>query len=552
MNKYYRTLDAILFLVLSYHLVLAPFTKVEESFNIQAIHDILNYGVFPQETVLSNYDHVEFPGVVPRTFIGSLFVAGVTKVFLLFNSLFGIEYFQGTQLELQKLVRAIVGISNVFSLIYLRESLNKVNFRDKKKNNKGVIGFWYTVLLISQYHLLYYSSRTLPNFLALPLVNYSVGKLITGDLSGLTWLAFTGIIFRLEVGVFAGIIAVVSAFFGQSDLIHSFIYLAAGAIIGGLLSAVVDSYFWGRVLIPELDAFVFNVVQGKSVNWGVEPFGAYFKKYLWQLFRPPIILLLTIPGLIGDPTDEGVVTAEKDKKVVPHPARYSLRILFISSVLYILAMSFQPHKEWRFIVYVVPIFTLQAANGLTNVSTKWSASLLNKILLLLMVGTIALSTIISLQIGYISSYNYPGGYALQYTNDYILHHNLTDVSVHIDVPACMTGVTRFGELHNVGVAYNKTEDLTPEQLTQFDLIITHHNKLTEPWKHLQTIDSFIGVNVNTLSKILSDREKLVQLLKTVASEVTIGKANTWLDLLRSTVVTGDYLHVYVNEKETSK
>jgi alpha-1,6-mannosyltransferase len=37
-------LDALIYVVAWAHVLLAPYTKVEESFNLHAIHDILLYG----------------------------------------------------------------------------------------------------------------------------------------------------------------------------------------------------------------------------------------------------------------------------------------------------------------------------------------------------------------------------------------------------------------------------------------------------------------------------------------------------------------------------
>ena len=66
------------------HLYCSPYTKVEESFNIQAIHDILSYGIpigDAADHVRKHYDHVAFPGSVPRTFVGALSVAGISWPF---------------------------------------------------------------------------------------------------------------------------------------------------------------------------------------------------------------------------------------------------------------------------------------------------------------------------------------------------------------------------------------------------------------------------------------------------------------------------------------
>lgn len=67
------------------HLVAAPYTKVEESFSIQATHDIITYGIpwhNSSHVLSSRYDHVEFPGSVPRTFVGALVLAGFSSPFI--------------------------------------------------------------------------------------------------------------------------------------------------------------------------------------------------------------------------------------------------------------------------------------------------------------------------------------------------------------------------------------------------------------------------------------------------------------------------------------
>ncbi|KAG6839417.1 hypothetical protein H0H87_000867, partial [Tephrocybe sp. NHM501043] len=75
-------LDLLVFFTACAHISLAPYTKVEESFNLHATHDVISYGMKPG--ALSNYDHNTFPGAVPRTFIGSVLLASSTQAFTSF------------------------------------------------------------------------------------------------------------------------------------------------------------------------------------------------------------------------------------------------------------------------------------------------------------------------------------------------------------------------------------------------------------------------------------------------------------------------------------
>ena len=79
----YASIPAVILL----HPLASPYTKVEESFHIQATHDILTYGIPSPlrlnrtaiaEKFQSEYDHFSFPGAVPRTFIGALALASAS------------------------------------------------------------------------------------------------------------------------------------------------------------------------------------------------------------------------------------------------------------------------------------------------------------------------------------------------------------------------------------------------------------------------------------------------------------------------------------------
>lgn len=133
------------------HLLVSPYTKVEESFNIQAVHDILVYGTphtDVSDRLFAAYDHLTFSGAVPRTFLGAVILAGLGQPII---ALVG---FQHAQL----VVRGLLGAANVAALLTFKNLL-------KKSHGQGVAAWW-VVLMASQFHINYYLSRTLPNMYA--------------------------------------------------------------------------------------------------------------------------------------------------------------------------------------------------------------------------------------------------------------------------------------------------------------------------------------------------------------------------------------------------
>ena len=126
-----------------FHLWVCPFTKVEESFNVQATHDLL----FKKE--LDYFDHLEFPGVVPRTFIGPIVISFLTRWALVFPI---------PKLTFLFLTRLILGTLLVQSISYLYRSIRKVY-------GSRVASFFY-LFTLCQFHTTFWMSRLLPNTFA--------------------------------------------------------------------------------------------------------------------------------------------------------------------------------------------------------------------------------------------------------------------------------------------------------------------------------------------------------------------------------------------------
>ncbi|KAE9981522.1 hypothetical protein EG328_011559 [Venturia inaequalis] len=479
------------------HLTLAPFTKVEESFNIQATHDIITYGVSASNRTAflrANYDHSEFPGSVPRTFVGACFLSGIARVLRFVATVKDGE-------DSQFLVRGILGLINAASLLSFRNAV--------AKTFGTTTGNWFVLLQASQFHVMYYASRTLPNMYAFALTNLGFGafvlamnppkaqsKLFHSRTIFLT--TFAGVIFRSELAVLVFTIATfVLAIHGPKSLTSVFdppgIIIPpgiGGAVLGLIATVSIDSYFWNQFPIwPEWSSFYYNTILGKSSDWGVSPWHFYFSNALSRLLLNPLSYLLLIPLALAQP-------ATRSRSIA----------LLLPSLGFVAIYSLLPHKEWRFIIYIIPALTAVSAIGASWIWTRRTKSILYRFLNLFLVSSIVASFIASSAFSLISSLNYPGGDAIVRLKG-LTYHEPGSQRIYVDNLACQTGVTRFLESRSISSntghrkwTFDKTENqtmlLSPTFWDQFDYAIVENVERTiGKWEVVDTINSFAGVQV---------------------------------------------------------
>ncbi|KAF2498382.1 hypothetical protein BU16DRAFT_292029 [Lophium mytilinum] len=483
------------------HLYYAPYTKVEESFNIQATHDILTHGIPSQDysrTLAIHFDHVSFPGSVPRTFVGALLLAGLSRPWIAFLS---------HSYQVQLLVRSILGLLNATSLILLGVAVQKAFGRPAR--------IWFTLLQASQFHVIYYASRTLPNMFAFALSTLALRSLLLAGSYpetnrsaskhhrlSLYLLTVAGVIFRSELAILLACITLYLLSWGKISITGTILPAGIGGVAIGLLSTVsIDSFFWQTFpLWPEWTGFYYNTIQGHSADWGTSPWHFYFLNALPRLLINPMTYIILIPLAIFNRTSR----------------QRSLDIT-IPSAGFVALYSFLPHKEWRFIIYIIPGLTAVAAAGASWIWTRRAKTTVYRLLSLGLVTSILTTFIISTVLLAVSSLNYPGGAALTKFHE-IAGHGSNGSWVHLDNLACQTGVTRFLERHDSSQSirssnlwnpvehprgkwlYDKTEDpsllLDPAFWCKFDYVLAERpEKVIGKWRILAVQYGFSGVRI---------------------------------------------------------
>lgn len=283
--------DLLLCVCIIAHIVLAPYTKVEESFNMQAMHDLLytekieevrtNQTPLKGERVrrfsvpddpnhqshtlllffflFLQYDHLEFSGVVPRSFFGPHLIVGLVRPWVrLFE---GLGMMTSSKAGAALMVRVCMGAVFIMTFRYLRSAFVR-KFREPKLSN--II----SILCCCQFHLLFYCSRPLANTFATFTINLALSYFVVSTIRfdqqtssssssnrslsskekyemyehevqrtsaagwSIVWFAVTCIFFRCDMILLAGCVIVTSFIGGWLDLKTFFKY--------GFLTSVVS------------------------------------------------------------------------------------------------------------------------------------------------------------------------------------------------------------------------------------------------------------------------------------------------------------------------
>lgn len=304
-------------------------------------------------------------------------------------------------------------------------------------------------------------------------------------------LTCSGIIFRSEIAILLAMQTLYLLSKRRTSMPNEVIPAGFfGVLIGLGVTVTIDSFFWQRFpLWPEWAGFYYNTIQGKSADWGVSPWHYYFVNAIPRLLLNPMSWTVCIPLALYNRA-----TSKTSQDIL------------VPLLAFVAVYSILPHKEWRFIIYIIPGLTAVAAAGASWIWTRRTKSLVYRFLSLGLVASTLASFAGSMALLYISTLNYPGGEALMRLQELVPTSQQAPLSVYMDNLSCQTGVTRFLERDSgTKFLYDKTEDeetlLDPAFWQQFDYVLSETpERIIGSWEVIETICGYAGVGLGKLDE----------------------------------------------------
>ncbi|KDN40872.1 glycosyltransferase family 22 protein [Tilletiaria anomala UBC 951] len=461
------------------HILYTPYTKIEEHFVLNAVHDNLAWGLLDGEQVRKHFEFFVFPDPVPHSFLGVQALSIAVYPFAVLGRWSGLIR---SSADVQITVRLVLGLLNAAAVFYFSEVVRQLGESpedEPKRLSKGTSesprrqdgSFARNLFLLLhglQFNFLFWAGRTTHNSLVLGPTLVALRWILISNkpwqgsspsaVAGFTLLTFCTAILRCElVGVLAPsclwLIATNRAKFG--DLFHAGLI---SAVISVGLTTWFDKPLWSGIhnssslpyvpysvnqlisanFIPEFEAFSFNILQGKSAAWGTMSRTFYFTSALPKALSISIVLVPIGMALMFRlwSSYEDYVAVKKLESVTG---------LLVIPLFHTCLLSLVSHKEWRFIIYTVPCFNAFSALALgqiwgsTFATSAFSAWIMRLGTLAVLCGTALHASIATLA----SHYNYPGGMAMARLHDALDGKIETNVLVHSTVDATMSGSTRF-------------------------------------------------------------------------------------------------------------
>ena len=126
---------------------------------------------------------------------------------------------------------------------------------------------------------------------------------------------------------------------------------APASLLGVMFGVLLDRLFFGFWCAPFLSSLWFNVVEGKASLYGTHPFHWYFSQGL-----PAIAGLSLLPFLLNLAVPPPTTT----------PTRAFRKCNRFVLATYLVAHSISPHKEFRFLLPILPLICIESGDFIGN------------------------------------------------------------------------------------------------------------------------------------------------------------------------------------------